>query len=112
MSLQVLIIEGTMKNMLKMMREAAGVAMIDLDDFKMYNDTYGHKAGDRVWTLPYRSSASCIRKSDILVRYGGDEFLLILPDIRGKEFRGEAEENSRKRSIRARFPVIRSFSFL
>ena len=86
--------------------------MIDLDDFKMYNDTYGHKAGDRVLDTTVQIIRSCIRKSDILVRYGGDEFLLILPDIEEKKFRGEAEEKFRKRSIRARFPVIRSFSFL
>ena len=71
---------------LKMMREAAGVAMIDLDDFKMYNDTYGHKAGDRVLDTTVQIIRSCIRKSDILVRYGGDEFLLILPDIEEKNF--------------------------
>ena len=71
---------------LKMMREAAGVAMIDLDDFKMYNDTYGHKAGDRVLDTTVQIIRSCIRKSDIQVRYGGDEFLLILPDIEEKNF--------------------------
>lgn len=71
---------------LKMMREAGGVAMIDLDDFKMYNDTYGHKAGDRVLDTTVQIIRSCIRKSDILVRYGGDEFLLILPDIEEKNF--------------------------
>lgn len=93
------------------MREAAGVAMIDLDDFKMYNDTYGHKAGDRVLDTTVQIIRSCIRKSDILVRYGGDEFLLILPDIEEKNF-VERLKKIRKRSIRARFPVIRSLSFL
>ena len=62
------------------------MAMIDLDDFKMYNDTYGHKAGDRVLDTTVQIIRSCIRKSDILVRYGGDEFLLILPDIEEKNF--------------------------
>lgn len=87
------------------------MAMIDLDDFKMYNDTYGHKAGDRVLDTTVQIIRSCIRKSDILVRYGGDEFLLILPDIEEKNFVEELRK-FRKRSIRARFPVIRSFSFL
>lgn len=71
---------------LKMVREPAGVAMIDLDDFKMYNDTYGHRAGDKVLDTTVQIIRSCIRKTDILVRYGGDEFLLILPDIEEDEF--------------------------
>ena len=71
---------------LKKMKEAAGVAMIDLDDFKMYNDTYGHRAGDKVLDAVVKVIRKCIRKSDILVRYGGDEFLLILQDIREADF--------------------------
>ncbi len=58
--------------------EAAGVAMIDLDDFKLYNDTYGHNAGDLALTTTADIIKKCIRKTDTLIRYGGDEFLLIL----------------------------------
>ena len=60
--------------------------MIDLDDFKMYNDTYGHRAGDKVLDAVVKVIRKCIRKSDILVRYGGDEFLLILKDIGEADF--------------------------
>lgn len=66
---------------LKQMTCVAGVAMIDLDDFKLYNDTYGHKAGDMVLVTAVQVIKRCIRKTDTLVRYGGDEFLLILPNI-------------------------------
>ena len=57
----------------------AGVAVIDLDDFKLFNDTYGHDGGDLVLTTVVNVIRHYIRRTDILVRYGGDEFLLILP---------------------------------
>ena len=60
--------------------------MIDLDDFKIYNDTYGHEAGDMVLDTVVQIIKKNIRKSDILIRYGGDEFLLLLPDIKGDAF--------------------------
>ena len=59
----------------------AGVAMIELDDFKLYNDTCGHNAGDLVLNTVVGSIRGCICKTDILIRYGGDEFLLILQDV-------------------------------
>ncbi len=59
----------------------AGVAMIDLDDFKLYNDTYGHNAGDMVLETIVGVIQNIIRKTDMLIRFGGDEFLLVLPDI-------------------------------
>ena len=59
----------------------AGVAVIDLDDFKLFNDTYGHDGGDLVLTTVVNVIRHYIRRTDILVRYGGDEFLLILSGI-------------------------------
>ena len=53
----------------------AGVAMIDLDDFKLCNDTYGHSAGDAALRLIVSIIHRRIRSTDMLVRYGGDEFL-------------------------------------
>lgn len=52
----------------------AGVAVIDLDDFKLFNDTYGHDGGDRVLTTVVNVIRHYIRRTDILVRYGGAMF--------------------------------------
>lgn len=69
------------ENRIRKVRGHAGVAMIDLDDFKLYNDTCGHNAGDLVLNTVVGSIRGCICKTDILIRYGGDEFLLILQDV-------------------------------
>jgi diguanylate cyclase (GGDEF)-like protein len=55
-----------------------GVFMIDLDHFKMVNDTYGHSAGDTVLVRISRALAKQIRADDFVVRWGGEEFLIIL----------------------------------
>lgn len=59
----------------------AGVALMDVDDFKICNDTYGHYAGDMALETAANAIHSCIRNTDRLIRYGGDEFLLVLPGI-------------------------------
>lgn len=59
----------------------AGIALMDVDDFKICNDTYGHYAGDMALKTVANAIQSCIRKSDLLIRYGGDEFLLVLSGI-------------------------------
>lgn len=71
---------------LRHMQMTAGVAMIDLDDFKVYNDTCGHDAGDAVLETLVQTIQGAVRGNDILIRYGGDEFLLLMPDIQKHTF--------------------------
>ena len=68
------------------------VEIIDVNQFKQVNDTYGHPAGDVVLRDIAAAIKSCIRSSDILVRYGGDEFLLLFPKMSEKDM---AEKNKR-----------------
>jgi len=56
------------------------VAMLDLDSFKKFNDTFGHDAGDLALRESGRVLRENLRKSDIACRFGGDEFMLVLPD--------------------------------
>ena len=74
------------------MKGPVGVALMDLDDFKVYNDTYGHHAGDVALKTAANAVRGCIRKTDALVRFGGDEFLIILPGIPEDYFRVKLEE--------------------
>lgn len=55
------------------------VLMFDIDHFKQVNDTYGHVVGDRVLKNITNSIRQGIREGDILLRYGGEEFMVILP---------------------------------
>ena len=70
----------------------AGVALLDVDDFKICNDTYGHHAGDMALKTAANAIQSRIRKSDLLIRYGGDEFLLVLPGIPGDILQTKLEQ--------------------
>ena len=69
-----------------------GIALIDVDDFKICNDTYGHYAGDMALETAANAIRSCIRESDLLIRYGGDEFLLVLPGIPGDILQTKLEQ--------------------
>jgi len=57
------------------------VALLDLDFFKRYNDTFGHPAGDQLLRAVSVAWASALRPTDLLARLGGEEFGVLLPDI-------------------------------
>jgi diguanylate cyclase (GGDEF)-like protein len=57
-----------------------GVAMVDVDHFKLYNDDYGHQGGDSCLSLVGQTLAGNVRGHDLVARYGGEEFCIVLPD--------------------------------
>ena len=76
---------------------SGGTVMIDLDDFKVYNDTKGHDTGDAVLKAVVGAIKDCIRGTDILIRYGGDEFLLLMPGVENVDnFNRKLKEIKRK----------------
>lgn len=68
------------------LQDEDGVAMIDVDHFKEINDAYGHPVGDVALKKIVGAILSCIRSTDMLIRYGGDEFLVIFPQIQKDAF--------------------------
>jgi diguanylate cyclase (GGDEF)-like protein len=64
-------------------RRQSGLAlmMLDIDHFKQINDTYGHQAGDEVLRVTAHRLVQTVRKSDTVARMGGDEFIVLLPDL-------------------------------
>lgn len=81
----------------------AGIALIDLDDLKLYNDTFGHSAGDAALKALVQITKKGIRSTDKLIRYGGDEFLLIMPNVSSTIF-AEKLRTIQERIHEADFP--------
>jgi diguanylate cyclase (GGDEF)-like protein len=68
------------------------VLLLDLDGFKAYNDEHGHLAGDRVLAAVASSLRKAVRATDVVARYGGDEFVVVLPNTLGEAARRVARE--------------------
>ena len=85
------------------------IAIIDANRFKQVNDSFGHPAGDAVLREIARSIKGCIRKTDILIRYGGDEFLLLFPKMSEEILERKMQEISKAvENIRiADYPELR-----
>jgi diguanylate cyclase (GGDEF)-like protein len=81
----------------------AGVLMLDLDHFKHVNDTYGHLAGDQVLIEATRRFQAALRDYDVLGRYGGEEFVVLVPDATEAVVAAVAE---RLRACVADAPII------
>jgi diguanylate cyclase (GGDEF)-like protein len=79
-----------------------GLLMIDIDEFKRFNDTYGHQAGDDVLRATAMKLRSAVRESDLVCRYGGEEFGVICPGTAAPTLR-EVAERIRKALERATF---------
>ncbi len=71
--------------------KAFSVLMVDIDRFKAINDSFGHSVGDALIRNVAQAIRACIRKTDHAVRYGGEEFLVILPETTGKRAMTVAE---------------------
>ncbi|HKI02723.1 MAG TPA: GGDEF domain-containing protein [Thermoanaerobaculia bacterium] len=76
------------------------VAMIDIDHFKRFNDTYGHAGGDEALRLVAQTLREACRSSDVVARYGGEEFALILPGVMSGRATDLAERIRRVMAVR------------
>ena len=92
--------------------KGAAVLFIDLDNFKLVNDSFGHSAGDELLKAVGSRLRAAIRQTDVVARQGGDEFLILLSDLERNPteetaFMGAAEvvANTLRRSLRAPFLV-------
>ena len=84
-------------------RFAMSFMMVDIDDFKNYNDTHGHQAGDLALEMTAQCLKTALRSADVAARYGGEEFSILLPQTSLSEARVIAER-IRRRIERTQFP--------
>ena len=78
--------------------------LLDIDNFKTYNDTYGHLEGDKVLVRLGQIIKSCLRTMDCAYRYGGEEFTIILPETTGEEAKNVAHRIKTSVEIESFFP--------
>lgn len=74
-----------------MLKQPLSIAMVDVDHFKRVNDTYGHHGGDEVLSMVGSYLSERFRSSDIVCRYGGEEFVIVLPDTTLETAKQKAE---------------------
>ena len=82
------------------------LAMIDIDDFKLFNDTEGHLAGDEVLKYIANSAKECLRVIDVIARFGGEEFAVIMPQTEKDEAFLVAERI--RNTVKEQFPCART----
>ena len=87
------------------LRYSVGLLMLDLDDFKQVNDTYGHLVGDEVLREVAAALRRNLRRTDVAVRYGGEEFAIVLPGLGAQGVRAVGEKLCR--AVRALRPLER-----
>lgn len=87
----------------KRFKTSLSLAMVDIDHFKRINDKYGHDAGDAMLVHLSTVIKSVLREADVLVRYGGEEFLIVLPD---SDIRGASYVIDRLKQVIQKSPMI------
>jgi diguanylate cyclase (GGDEF)-like protein len=86
----------------------ACVVLVDVDDFKQINDRYGHASGDEVLRAVARVVMASVRDTDIVARFGGDEFALLLERVTSDQNAREIVERIRCAVAALRFPTVRT----
>lgn len=77
---------------IKLRKFSGGIAVLDIDDFKLCNDTYGHAAGDTALVLVAGLIKEKLSRDDMIIRFGGDEFLILMPYITSEGLEKKLEE--------------------
>lgn len=94
--------------------ETYGVIIIDMDNLKSINDNWGHSSGDKAIKIVSQSIKESIRKKDIPIRYGGDEFIIIVPNVGNdiiKKIINRIKHNISLKSKKVPFPISVTFGF-